>query len=407
MLYHIYEMQHTMFAPARYMADFGHRLFKDPRSPMAYLPGAKEVAAACDVFEHLTRRYGKPKFGYEETIIDGQPVAITEEVVFDKPFCELKHFSRDTERQDPTLLVVAPMSGHYATLLRGTIEALMPDHDVYVTDWKDARDVPLYMGSFDLDDYIDYLIEFLEELGPNVHVMAVCQPSVPVMAAVSIMSAENNECVPASMTLMGGPVDTRESPTAVNELSKDRTMDWFEHHTIHRVPLPNLGFMRRVYPGFLQLSAFMNMNLEDHIEAHWKMFTHLVEGDGDGAEKTRDFYEEYLSVMDLPAEFYLQTIKTVFQDHLLPRRRMMSRGRHVNPSKINHTALLTIEGELDDISGIGQTKAAHRLCDNLPDNMKKHYEQKGAGHYGIFNGSKWRNMVRPIVKDFILEHHKG
>lgn len=405
MLYHMYEFQHSFFAPARFAVESAQQVFGDPENPLSRLPGAKEVSAACNVFEMATRRYGKPKFGLKETLVDGKPVEITEKSVCKKAFCKLKYFSRDVKNDDPRLLVVAPLSGHYATLLRGTVEAMLPDHEVYITDWADARDVPLYKGEFTLDDYVAYIIEFLEFLGPNTHILAVCQPSVPVMAAAAVMAADNNACAPASMTLMGGPIDTRECPTVVNELSKNRSYDWFKRNAVHQVPWPNAGVMRQVYPGFLQLSAFLNMNMDDHVEAHKKMFDHLVEGDEESAEKTRVFYEEYLAVMDLPAEYYLQTIKLVFQDHALPKGEMTWRGRQVDPGLITKTALMTVEGELDDISGIGQTKAAHTICSGLPKSMKKHHEQKGVGHYGIFNGRKWKNKIAPKVKAFIRKHN--
>jgi len=406
MLYHMYEFQHSLFAPARFAIDMTQQALSDPLNPMSYMPGARQVAAACDVMELVTRRYGKPKFGLKNTVIDGEAVDIREYNVVEKPFCNLKYFKRDIKTDDPKLLIVAPLSGHYATLLRGTVEALLPDHKVYITDWMDARDVPLYKGKFDLDDYIDYLIDFLEFLGPNTHVLAVCQPSVPVLAAVSIMSAEDSPFVPSSMTLMGGPIDTRECPTEVNRLSAERSLDWFKQNVTYQVPWPNRGFMRVVYPGFLQLSAFLNMNMDDHVAAHRRMFDHLVEGDEESVEKHRLFYEEYLAVMDLPAEYYLQTVDVVFQKHLLPRGEMTSNGRRVDTRAITKCALMTVEGELDDISGIGQTRAAHKICSNIPDAMKIHYEQKKVGHYGIFNGSKWRQKIAPRVKDFILQHDK-
>ncbi len=404
MLYHMYEFQHSLFAPARYAVDMTQQMLSDPLNPLSRMPGAKQVSAACDVMELVTRRYGKPKFGLDETLINGDVVSIEEHNVLEKPFCNLKYFKRDIKNDDPKLLIVAPMSGHYATLLRGTVDAMLPDHKVYVTDWNDARDVPLFQGKFDLDDYIDYVIEMLEHLGPNTHVLAVCQPSVPVLAAIAIMSADDNPCVPASMTMMGGPIDTRNCPTEVNKLSAERSLSWFKQHVTHHVPWPNKGCMRVVYPGFLQLSAFLNMNMEDHVEAHKKMFDHLVEGDDENVDKHRLFYEEYLAVMDLPAEYFLQTVDVVFQRHLLPKGEWVSNGRPVDTSAITKTALMTVEGELDDISGIGQTKAAHDLCSNIPKAMKTHYEQKQVGHYGIFNGSKWRNKIAPKVKKFIRSH---
>ncbi len=405
MLYHMYEFQHSFFAPARYAVDMTQKALDNPLNPLSHMFGAKQISAACDVLEQITRRYGKPKFGLNETLIDGEMVSIEEQNILEKPFCNLKYFKRDIKNDDPKLLIVSPMSGHYATLLRGTVEAMLPDHKVYITDWNDARDVPLLKGKFDLDDYIDYIIEMLEFLGPNTHVLAVCQPSVPVLAAVSIMSAEGNPCVPTSMILMGGPIDTRECPTEVNRLSAERSIEWFKQNVTYHVPWPNKGCMRIVYPGFLQLSAFLNMNMDDHVEAHKKMFDHLVEGDEENVEKHRLFYDEYLSVMDLTAEFYLQTIKIVFQEHLLPKGEWVSNGRAIDTTAITKTALMTVEGELDDISGIGQTKAAHTICTNIPDNMRNHYEQKKVGHYGIFNGSKWRKKISPHVKEFIRAHN--
>ncbi|MGP1397341.1 MAG: polyhydroxyalkanoate depolymerase [Inquilinaceae bacterium] len=404
MLYHLYEMQSAAVSPARWAADHGQVWLRNPFNPLAYTYGARVLAAGLDLFEQGTRRYGKPAFGLTETLIDGTAVAVQERVVCRKTFCQLKHFRRATSRSDPKLLLVAPMSGHYATLLRGTVEALLPDHDVYVTDWRDAREVPLHHGSFDFDDYIAYLTDFLHLLGPDTHIMAVCQPSVPVLAATSLMAAADDPCTPASMVLMGGPIDTRQNPTVVNRLAETRPLSWFARHAVTRVPPPHAGMMRRVYPGFLQLAGFMQMNLDRHIGAHMDLFQHLVQGDGESAEGKRAFYEEYRSVMDLTAEFYLQTIKLVFQDHALPRGRMVSRGRTVDPAAIRKTALMTIEGEHDDISGIGQTRAAHDLCHGIPDKRRVHYEQPGVGHYGIFNGRRWRDVIAPRITTFIREH---
>jgi poly(3-hydroxybutyrate) depolymerase len=406
MLYHLYEMQQAAVAPARFLAGQGRYLLRNPLNPFADTMPSRILAAGLDLFDETTRRYGKPKFGLDWTVIDGEEVAVEEEIVFRKSFGQLKHFRRLTDRQDPKLLIVAPMSGHYATLLRGTVERMLPDHDVFITDWRDARNVPLYQGSFDLDDYVDYLIEFLRILGPNTHVMAVCQPSVPVLGAVSLMAAAGDECTPTSMILMGGPIDARRSPTVVNQLAETRPLAWFEHNVVTRVPPPYPGMMRRVYPGFLQLAGFMQMNLSRHIDAHWEMFNHLVQGDEESAAAKRDFYREYRSVMDLTAEFYLQTIKVVFQDHALPRGEWVSRGRRVEPAAITRTALMTIEGENDDISGLGQTRAAHDLCTGLSPDMRLHHEQKGVGHYGIFNGRKWRDQISPRVKAFIREHDR-
>lgn len=409
MLYHLYEWQHSAIAPARIAADVGQRMLRHPLNPASYTPAGRAVAASLDMFEHSTRRYGKPAFDLPSTEVDGKTVPITEEILARRSFGQLKHFKRNFKRgeartEDPRVLVVAPMSGHYASLLRDTVRTLLPDHDVYITDWRDARNVPVYDGLFDLDDYIEYVIEWLEFLGPNTHVMAVCQPSVPVMAAVSLMAAEDHPCQPPTMVLMGGPIDTRINPTEVNQFAEQHALEWFEQRVITRVPFPNGGFMRRVYPGFLQLAGFLAMNLDKHMDAHWDMFQHLVEGDDESLDSKRAFYEEYRSVMDLTAEFYMQTMEVVFKDHHLPRGMMMCRGRAVDPAAISKTALLTIEGERDDISGIGQTKAAHVLCSGLPASMKMHYEQKGVGHYGIFNGGKWRKFIAPRVKEFFRTH---
>src|SRR5882757_8542681 len=297
------------------------------------------------------------------------------------------------------------MSGHYATLLRGTVEAFLPNHDVYITEWVDARMVPVTDGRFDLDDYIDYVISMLHALNGGTHVVAVCQPSVPVLAAVARMESENDHYVPLTMTLMGGPIDTREHPTAVNKLAQERGIEWFRRHVIAKVPFPHPGFMRDVYPGFLQLNGFMTMNLDRHIEARRNLFRHLVTGDGDGADKHREFYDEYLAVMDLSAEFYLQTVDTVFIRHDLPLGKMTHRGKPVDPSKIRRVALLTVEGEHDDISGVGQTEATHRLCPNIPAEMKMHYLQPGVGHYGVFNGSRFRSEIAPRISDFVLSNN--
>ncbi|HJN21283.1 MAG TPA: polyhydroxyalkanoate depolymerase, partial [Alphaproteobacteria bacterium] len=356
-------------------------------------------------FEHTTRRYGKPHFDIASTMVDGREVAVEEDVVQRTEFCELRHFARNgvAPGRHPRLLVVAPMSGHFATLLRGTVRAMAPDHEVYITDWIDAREVPLARGTFDLDDYIDTLIGFLEYLGPGTHVMAVCQPSVPVLAAVSLMAMDDHPCAPASMILMGGPIDTRVNPTKVNTYAESAPLAWFERNVIMRVPWPNRGAMRRVYPGFLQLAGFMSMNLERHMDAHHDIFCHLVQGDGESAQAKQAFYEEYRSVMDLTAEFYLQTVVTVFQEHALPKGEMVSRGRAIEPAAITKTALMTVEGEHDDISGVGQTRAAHSLCTGLMKTLRLHYEQKGVGHYGIFNGGCWRDEIAPRVKAFIAQ----
>ncbi|MDJ0948326.1 MAG: polyhydroxyalkanoate depolymerase [Alphaproteobacteria bacterium] len=406
MLYYLRDFSEAALTPLRWSAGAAQQMFSHPGLPISYTRFGRTVAAGAELFQRTTRSYRRPEFGLDSTVIDGETVAVRESVVLEKLFCDLRHFRRRTRRRDPKVLVVAPLSGHYPTLLRGTVEALLPQHDVYITDWRDPRDVPLLMGGFDLDDYIDYVIDFLDHLGPDTHVIAVCQPSVPVLAAVAIMAAEERPNQPRSMTLMGGPVDPRRSPTKVNELASSRPIDWFERTVIARVPMYYPGFMRRVYPGFLQLSGFMVMNLDRHVGAHLRLFQHLVEGDGDSAEAHRKFYDEYLSVMDLPADYYLQTLKTVFQDHALPNGTMVSRGRPIDPGAIRKTALLTVEGERDDVSGVGQTEAAHDLCVNLSHRKKHHHLQPEVGHYGIFNGRRWREEILPVVSGFMREHER-
>jgi poly(3-hydroxybutyrate) depolymerase len=403
--YHAYEAVHMMVGPARGFSDAMHLAFRNPANPLTYTPFGRSMAASCELFERTTRRYGKPVFDLPETTINGVKVAVEERVVWERPFCKLVYFDRRIERRrkpQPKVLLVAPMSGHYATLLRGTVEAFLPGHEVYITDWVDARLVPMSAGRFDLDDYIDYVIGMLQTLGPDTHVMAVCQPSVPVLAAIARMEAEGDPCAPRSMTLMGGPIDTRRSPTEVNKLAMDRGIDWFKANCITRVPFPHPGCFREVYPGFLQLSGFMAMNLDRHVTAHYDMFKHLIRGDGDSAEKHRDFYDEYLAVMDLTAEFYLQTVETVFVEHALPKGTMMHRDKPVDLTAIRRVALMTVEGENDDISGVGQTQAAHDLCVNIPDHMRVHYLQKAVGHYGVFNGSRFRSEIAPRISDFMV-----
>lgn len=411
MLYQVYELNHALVQPLRAAAGLGQMLLKNPLNPFAYTYPGRSLAAALDVFEGTTRRYGKPAFRLHETTVNGHPCGVAEEVVWKKPFCHLRHFVRDSDAiaangrdLDPKLLIVAPMSGHHATLLRGTVEALLPDHDVYITDWVDARMVPVADGTFGIDDYVEYIVEMLQSLGPGTHVMGVCQPSVPVVAAVSLMSAAGDAATPRSMTLMGGPIDVRRNPTLPNKLAMAKPIEWFENNAIQSVPLPYPGFMRRVYPGFLQLTGFMTMNLGRHIDAHKKLFRHLVGGDGDSAAQHRGFYDEYLSVMDLTAEFYLQTTRVVFQEQRLARGIWEHRGAKVDPGAITETALLCVEGERDDISGLGQTEAALELCRSLPAAKKMHYVQKQVGHYGVFNGSRWRNEIKPRVAKFIRTH---
>ncbi len=404
MLYDAYEMQRSLLAGASTLANLGAGWMQNPANPFAYGGMAPIVASALDVFAHASAPRGKPAFGIERTIVNGRRVAVTEEVVLRKPFGQLKRFRRKGVEGSPRLLIVAPMSGHYATLLRGTVERMLPGHEVYVTDWRDAKLVPLEDGRFDLDDYIDYLIEFLEHIGAGAHMLAVCQPSVPCYAAAALMSADRNPARPRSLTLMGGPIDTRKAPTAVNTVATQRPLAWFQQNVIASVPYTYPGAGRPVYPGFLQLAGFMAMNLGEHLTSHWEMFKHLVQGDGESAEASKHFYDEYRSVCDMTAEFYLQTVDCVFQRHLLPKGGLGHRGRRVDPGAIADIALLAIEGERDDISGIGQTRAALDISTGLPKAMKHYHLARGVGHYGIFNGSKWRERIAPVVEDWIARH---
>lgn len=404
MLYDAYEMQRSLLAGASTLANIGAGWFQNPANPFAYSHMGPIVSSALDVFAHAAASRGKPEFGLTTTMVEGKTVPVAEEVVLRKPFGQLKRFRREGIEGGPKLLIVAPMSGHYATLLRGTVERMLPRHDVYITDWRDAKLVPLSDGRFDLDDYIDYLIEFLEHIGPGAHMLAVCQPSVPAYAAAAVMSADGNPARPKTLTMMGGPIDTREAPTAVNTLATKRPHSWFQQNVIATVPYHYPGSGRKVYPGFLQLAGFMTMNLGSHLTSHWEMFKHLVQGDDDSADSTKDFYDEYRAVCDMTEEFYLQTVDVVFQRHLLPKGEMMHRGRRVDPKAIRDVAILAIEGERDDISGIGQTRAALKISKNLPDAMKLYHMAEGAGHYGIFNGSKWRTRIAPVVERWIAAH---
>jgi poly(3-hydroxybutyrate) depolymerase len=408
MLYNAYELQRSMLAGASALANFSAGLLNNPANPFAYFGGGPILASALEVFAHASAPRGKPEFGLTRTIIDGKPVEVHEDVVLRKPFGQLKHFVRDGVEGGPKLLIVAPMSGHYATLLRGTVERMLPVADVYITDWRDAKLVPLADGRFDLDDYVDYLIEFLATIGaegdPRPHLLAVCQPSVPAYAATALMNADQHPNRPKTLTMMGGPVDTREAPTAVNTLATERPHSWFEQNVIATLPATYSGAGRRVYPGFLQLAGFMTMNLGNHMISHWEMFKHLVKGDDESAESTMSFYDEYRAVCDMTAEFYLQTIDIVFQSHALPKGEMLHRGRRVDPAAISDTAILAIEGERDDISGLGQTKAALTISTGLPAKMKKYHMAPNVGHYGIFNGSKWRTKIAPVVEDWIAKH---
>jgi poly(3-hydroxybutyrate) depolymerase len=408
MLYDAYEVQRSLMAGASRMAGFGADWLNHPANPISYSSMGPLVAASLDVFSHASAPRGKPEFGLTETRVGKKIVAVEEWIALRKPFGQLKHFTKNGVRGQPPLLIVAPMSGHYATLLRGTVERLLPKQDVYITDWRDAKQVPLADGSFDLDDYIDYLITYCEtiaaETGQRPHMLAVCQPSVPALAATALMAADKNAARPLTLTLMGGPIDTREAPTAVNTLATQRPFSWFERNVIATIPMVYPGAGRKVYPGFLQLAGFMTMNLGSHLVSHFEMFKHLVAGDDESADATRAFYEEYRSVCDMTAEFYLQTIDVVFQRHLLPKGEFEHRGRRVDVGAIKDTALLAIEGEKDDISGLGQTRAALTLAKGLKAGQKQYYMAEGSGHYGIFNGRKWRDMIAPVVEGFIAKH---
>lgn len=412
MLYHVYDLYHASLTPARYAAEFAKVMWENPFLPMSHTPLARTITASAEVFERATRRFGEPEFGLRSTKINGRKVKITEENVLEKPFCNLLNFHRHTSRNDPKVLLVAPMSGHFATLLRGTVDALLPHHDVYITDWIDARQVPLKDGKFDVDMWIKYMMEFIDHLGPDVHVVGVCQPAPLVLATVSLMAARGDKNQPSSMTLMGGPIDPRVSKTAVTELAENRPLSWFEQTVIADVPWYYPGGHRKVYPGFIQLSGFMSMNLDRHLGSSVNFFNHLIQGDGESAETHRKFYNEYLAVMDLPAEFYLQTVSVVFQKHLLPLGKMKWKDpeteklHDVDPSQIKKTALLTIEGEKDDISALGQTMAAHDLTPSLAANKHHHHLQLDVGHYGIFNGSRWRQHIMPRIRNFIRQMGK-
>ena len=402
MLYHAYELQRAWLNSASSLASIGSEWLTNPANPVAYSGLGPMAASALEVFAHATLEYGKPEFDIEAVEIDGKPRAVTETLVLHRDFGDLKRFRREGLPGDaPRLLIVAPMSGHYATLLRGTVERMVESCEVYITDWHDARRVPLSAGHFDLDDYIDYLVEFLEHIGPGAHMMAVCQPSVPALAATAIMNRDGHAATPVTLTMMGGPIDTRESPTTVNDLAMNRPISWFRQNVIATVPMQYEGAGRRVYPGFLQLAGFMTMNLGAHIQSHYEMFKHLTAGDDESAQASKDFYEEYRSVCDMTAEFYLQTVEEVFQEHSLPNGTFMHRGKRIDLGDIAKTAILAVEGERDDISGIGQTRAALKLTPGLAETKKRYYLAEGAGHYGIFNGSKWRGRVAPVVEEFI------
>lgn len=403
MLYHAYQAQSDAFAPVKLMAEALSGLF-DQRW-LDDVPGMRHAAAAMTMLSHAGLTHVRPAFGIASVTVDGADVPVTEEVAAVRPFCSLLHFRKAAAAAgEPKLLIVAPMSGHFSTLLRGTVAAALADHDVYVTDWHNARNVPLAVGPFGLDDFIDEVIGFVRLLGPELHVMAVCQPSVAVLAAVSLLAASNDPFQPKSIVLMGGPIDPAAAPTDVNRFAETHSLGWFERMVITTVPERFPGAHRRVYPGFLQLAGFLSMNLERHVSAHWDMFRHLVQGDGESAAATRAFYDEYTAVMDLPAEFYLETLDRVFHRHDLMRGQFRVHGDLVDPGAIEKTALMTIEGERDDICAPGQTLAAHALCSGLAPSKHLHHLQPRVGHYGVFNGRRWQTEIYPRVAEFIRNH---
>ena len=412
MIYQLHEFNRQMLAPFTELAQANARIFGNDGTWLSSLPGATRVAAANELLHRIGKDYEKPAFGIHQVVKDGHDVPVVEKVALDRPFCRLLRFKRYTDdagnilgmKEQPTVLVVAPLSGHHATLLRDTVRTLLPDHKVYITDWVDARMVPSEAGAFTLDDYVGYIQEFIRHIGSErLHVVSVCQPTVPVLAAVSLMAARG-EALPRSLVMMGGPIDTRSSPTAVNNLAVTRPLWWFENNVIHVVPANYPGRGRRVYPGFLQHTGFVAMNPERHFMSHWDFYQDLVKGDLEDAQSHRRFYDEYNAVLDMPAEYYLDTIRVVFQEHLLPRGEWVVAGECVDPAAIRDCALFTIEGELDDISGLGQTRAAHALCTGVSDGGREHLTVEGAGHYGIFSGRRWRTRVYPKVRDFIARH---
>ena len=412
LLYQMHELGRAWMAPMTYWADAGSKMFGASGSWLSSVPGASRVAAGYELLYRIGKDYEKPEFGLHRIDIDGHEYPVVERVVVDKPFCRLLRFKRFADdagniadfKDDPPVLVVAPLSGHHSTLLRDTVKTLLRDHKVYITDWIDARMVPADAGAFTLDDYIAYVQEFIRTIGADtLHVISVCQPTVPVLAAVSLM-AGRGETTPRSLVMMGGPIDPRENPTQVNNLATEKPLWWFEANLIHAVPANYPGAGRRVYPGFLQHGGFMAMNPERHFQSHWDFYEHLVKGDLEDAQSHRRFYDEYNAVLDMPAEYYLDTVRIVFQQHLLPKGEWVVRGERVDPSAIRGTALMTIEGELDDISGQGQTRAAHKLCTGIPESDQRHLTVSGAGHYGIFSGRRWRTQVYPQVREFIAAH---
>ncbi|MEN9867266.1 MAG: hypothetical protein RL748_2856 [Pseudomonadota bacterium] len=410
MLYQLHEIQRSLMSPFLHWAEASASMLTNPISPFAHTPFSQRIAAGYELMYRLGKQYDKPEFGISDTEVAGQPVEICQEVAIEKPFCKLLHFRKEMPKKtlstlnQPTVLIVAPLSGHHSTLLRDTVRALLPKHDVYITDWIDARMVPLSEGPFHLHDYIYYVQEFIRSLGPELHVISVCQPTVPVLAAISLMASQKDPKLPKTMTMMGGPIDPRKSPTKVNDLAQEKPFAWFENTVIYGVPPGYPGFGRKVYPGFLQHAGFIAMNPGRHADSHRDFYNHLVAGDGESAEAHRQFYDEYNAVLDMSAEYYLDTIRTVFQEYALPKGEWLVGGNLVRPQDISTVALLTVEGELDDISGAGQTQAAHGLCSGIPKHMKKDFVAPGCGHYGIFSGRRWREIICPMVGEFIQQH---
>ena len=414
MLYQLYEFQRALLNPLTAWAQAVSRSFANPASPLAYVPGATRYSAAYELLYRLGKDYEKPEFNIRQIVKDGHNIPIVEQTILEKPFCRLlrfKRFADDSEavaqlKDEPVVLVCAPLSGHHSTLLRDTVRTLLQDHKVYITDWIDARMVPVETGPFHLDDYVNYIQEFIRYIGAkDLHVLSVCQPTVPVLAAISLMASRGEE-TPRTMTMMGGPIDARCSPTSVNSLAMQRSYEWFENNVIHTVPQNYPGVGRHVYPGFLQHSGFVAMNPERHAASHWDFYQSLLRGDEEDAEAHRSFYDEYNAVLDMAAEYYLDTIRIVFQEFRLAEGTWVIDGELVRPQDIKRTALFTIEGELDDISGCGQTRAAHQLCKGIPATRKRHFTAEKCGHYGIFSGRRWRTIIYPQLRDFILEHNK-
>src|SRR5436190_15057710 len=402
MLYQAYQAHSDIMVPVRSWATAALRAFGQPLAGVADNAVLRNLSAAYELIARTGLTHARPAFGIDSVTIGNREVAVDEEAALTTPFGTLLHFKKDVDTPQPRVLLVAPLSGHFSTLLRGTVRTMLPEHDVYITDWHNVRDVPLAHGRFGFDDYIAHLIRFLEAIGPGAHVVAVCQPCVAVLVATAVMAQAGNAAQPRSMTLMAGPIDTRVNPTKVNALANSRPIEWFEQNLIATVPLRYPGVFRRVYPGFVQLAAFMSMNVERHLKAHRELYDHLAKGEHEKAQVTKAFYDEYFAVLDLTAEFYLETVCLIFQQYALPAGTLEWHGERVEPRAIKRTMLLTVEGERDDICAAGQTAAAHDLCTGLRPYLKRHHMQAGVGHYGVFSGNRWTNQIYPLVKNVIL-----